>query len=193
MTDEELIEGIKCRDRVALEHLVATHQQKVIKTAYYFLGNMEDAEDLSQEVFIGIVDSIAMFRKKSSLTTWIYRITVNQSLNFLKKRQRRAVFSRIGALFNPTRTGYQNSYREPFINEDPVEASELRGILKHAVGQLPENQQIAFILSQYDDRPYKEIAEIMELTLSSVESLIHRAKMNLQKRLISGFSEYKKH
>jgi len=192
MTDQELIEGIKNRDRIALQYLVTTYQRKVIKTAFYFLGNMEDAEDLSQEVFIGIIDSVALFRKKSSLSTWIYRITVNQSLNFLKKRQRRGVFSRIESLFYSGTGNNRLTPGEPVTNENRFEEKELRGILQQAVRSLPENQQIAFVLYKYDDHSYKEIAEIMELTLSSVESLIHRAKINLQKRLISDFSEYKK-
>jgi RNA polymerase sigma-70 factor (ECF subfamily) len=68
--------------------------------------------------------------------------------------------------------------------------NEKRVILDSAVNALPENQKIAFILNKYDELSYKEIAEIMNLSLSSVESHIHRAKRNLQKRLIHYFSEY---
>jgi RNA polymerase sigma-70 factor (ECF subfamily) len=70
------------------------------------------------------------------------------------------------------------------------EDNENRKILDNAVNSLPENQKIAFILNKYEEMTYKEIAEIMDVSLSSVESLIHRAKLNLQKKLLNYFSEY---
>jgi len=190
MTDQELIEGLITHDRTAIHTLVDKYQKKVIKTAYYFLQNMEDAEDLSQDIFIDILDSSQRFRKTSTLSTWIYRITVNKSLNLVKKNRRKKIFHSLDDYFNKKSNDIVPTDNEPVITTSPFEENERREILNNAIQSLPENQKIAFILCKYEELSYKEIAEIMNMSLSSVESLIHRAKLNLQKRLATHFSEY---
>ena len=96
MTPETLIEGLINKDKVSIEFLVNTYQNSVIKTAYYFLDNMEDAEDLSQEVMLEILRSIGTCRNNGNLKSWIYRITVNRSLDLLRKQKRRNIFQQIG-------------------------------------------------------------------------------------------------
>lgn len=190
MTDQELIEGLLTHDRTAIHTLVDKYQKKVIKTAYYFLQNMEDAEDLSQDIFIDILDSARRFRKTSTLSTWIYRITVNKSLNLVKKNRRKKIFHSLEDYFNKKPNDSGPTHNEPVLTTSPLEENERREILNNAIQSLPENQKIAFILCKYEELSYKEIAEIMNMSLSSVESLIHRAKLNLQKRLATHFSEY---
>jgi len=192
MTDKELIEGIERHDRTAICLLVNTYQKKVIKTAYYFLGNMEDAEDLSQEIFLEILESIGKFRKEASFSTWVYRITVNKSLNKIRKNKREAMILRFESFFHSSEEKETNHSEIPSPDCFPFEEHEKRTLLYKAIGSLPENQRIAFVLHKFEERSYKEISEIMVMSLSSIESLIHRAKLNLQKRLISHFSEYSK-
>lgn len=192
MSDQELIEGIIRRDRAALQLLVGTYQRQVIKTAYYFVGDMAEAEDISQDTMMEVVNSITKFKGRSALSTWIYRITVNRSLNAVKRNKRRDLFTRIETFFGGS--GSVDSAAEAaFIQHDnPVEKNENSTILYHAISMLPENQRIAFTLHKFEDLPYQEIASVMQVSLSSVESLIHRAKMNLQRRLTSNFPEYVK-
>lgn len=190
MTDSELIEGILLRDRKAMHHLVEKYQRQVIRTAYYFIGNMQDAEDLSQEIFIEIMNSVENFRHSSSLSTWIYRITVNKSLNCQRKNKRKKVFGLFGLFDESTKSGILAV--EPSVSQHELENKEKGEIIDKSVASLPENQRIAFILHKFDDMPYKEIASVMNISLSSVESLIHRAKLNLQKKLVKHFSEYAK-
>jgi RNA polymerase sigma factor (sigma-70 family) len=191
MTDPELIEGILLRERNAFQCLVNQYQKQVIKTAYHFVGNMEDAEDLSQEIFLEIIHSIRSFRKSSSLSTWIYRITVNKSLNMVKKQQRRGIMVRFESIFrHQTEHGSANEL-ETTVSSTDIEHREKHELLHSAINRLPENQRIAFVLSKLDDYSYKQIADIMKIGLPAVESLIHRAKVNLQKYLIHHFSEYK--
>lgn len=191
MTDLELIEGILKRDRTACQYLVTNYQRGVIKTAFHFLGNMEDAEDLSQEIFLEIIRSMPSFRNSSSLKTWIYRISVNRSLNELKKNKRRGFFLRLESML-----GFSSNHsdKEPMTNQTPdcEEEKENRKMLHAAINKLPENQRIAFVLHKFDDQSYKQVSEIMNLSLSAVESLIHRAKSNLQSLLVPHFPEYKK-
>ena len=183
MTEKEIIRGIIARDREALNNLVHTYQEKVIKTAYYYLGSMEDAEDLAQDIFLEIVSSIKKFRQSSSLSTWIYRITVNRSLNAVKKRKRKRELIRPENIMGDVAAG---------VDDDPAGSEERRKLLRASVSALPVNQRTAFILCKYEELSYKEIAEVMGTSLSSVESLIHRAKMNLRKSLAGYFEEYVK-
>ncbi len=192
MSDQELIEGIIRRDRAALQFLVDTYQRQVIKTAYYLVGDMAEAEDISQDTMMEVVRSISKFKGRSALSTWIYRITVNRSLNAVKEIKRRDLFTRIETFFSGSGTVDRN-VEDAFIqHENPVEKNENSAILYHTISMLPENQRIAFTLHKFEDLPYQEIALVMQMSLSSVESLIHRAKMNLQKRLTHNFPEYAK-
>ena len=190
MTEQRLIEGLIIQNKDAIEYLVNNYQKNVIKTAYYFVANMEDAEDLSQEVFLEILKSIGRYKQNSSLFTWIYRITVNKSLDHLRRQKRRDALHQISTFIKVSNDGTNRNDTEPAVMDNRNDDKEKRKILDNAVNSLPENQKIAFILNKYDELSYKEIAEIMNLSLSSVESLIHRAKMNLQKKLVNHFSEY---
>jgi RNA polymerase sigma factor (sigma-70 family) len=190
MTEPELIEGILRCDRNAFQCLVSRYQQQVIKTACYFVGNMEDAEDLSQEIFLDIVHSMSTFKQSASLSTWIYRITVNKSLNLVKKNQRRGIFLRLESVFKSSGDQSGRDVSEPSVSSTELEIREKRDLLQAAICRLPENQRIAFVLCKFDDQSYKQIAEIMKIGLPAVESLIHRAKLNLQKYLLHQFSEY---
>jgi len=190
MTEQRLIEGLIIQNKDAIEYLVNNYQKNVIKTAYYFVANMEDAEDLSQEVFLEILKSIGRYKQNSSLFTWIYRITVNKSLDHLRRQKRRDALHQIGTFIKVSNDGTNRNDTEPAVMDNRNDDKEKRKILDNAVNSLPENQKIAFILNKYDELSYKEIAEIMNLSHSSVESLIHRAKMNLQKKLVNHFSEY---
>jgi len=190
MTDHQLIEGLIIQNRDAIQYLVIKYQKHVIKTAYYFVANMEDAEDLSQEVFLEILKSISLFKKNASLSTWIYRITVNKSLDHLRRQKRRNIIHTIGSLFKDSSEGTNIDDKNLSTMDTGNDEKEKRVVIDKAVNSLPENQKIAFILNKYEELAYKEIAEIMNLSLSSVESLIHRAKLNLQKKLVSYFSEY---
>lgn len=191
MTDQDLIAGIISRDKSAVQFLVSNYHKQVIKTAYHFVRNMDDAEDLAQDVCIEILESVHQFKGSSSLSTWIYRITVNKSLNHLRKNKRKQLMSQVENLFRkPVEDQHKNTI-EPFHHDTTIEDKERRKILDKTVNSLPENQKIAFILNKYEELPYKEIAEIMNVSLASVESLLQRAKHNLQKRLIHQFSEYK--
>jgi RNA polymerase sigma-70 factor, ECF subfamily len=192
MTEQELVDGLISRNNEAIQTLVNTYQKNVIKTAYYFVANMEDAEDLSQEVFLEVLRSVNRYKKRSSLHTWVIRITINKSLDHLRREKRRNFIVRMENVLNITRSGRNERNYEAAITDTTNEDREKRKILDTAIGSLPENQKIAFILNKYDELPYMEIAGIMNVSLSSVESLIHRAKINLQKKLADHFSEYGK-
>ncbi|MDY0253112.1 MAG: sigma-70 family RNA polymerase sigma factor [Tenuifilaceae bacterium] len=189
MTDKELIEEIlQHSSQKAFAMLVERYQELVVKTCKGFTNSYADAEDIAQDVFIEVFESLEGFRSEAKLSTWIYRIAVNKSLNFVRKQKRERLFRSIEGFFTA-----QNNDEEPMQIEDMgrnkpdsnIERSENKRMLKESINKLPENQRIAFILSKYQDLSYKEIAEVMEVSLPSVESLLFRAKTNLQKHILS--------
>lgn len=187
MTDAELIKALNNKERSAFRFLVDNYQQMVFKACYHILDNVEDAEDISQEVFVEAFLSISGFRGDSKISTWLYRIAVNKSKNLLRKNKWQLLMQRFERIIpgeKPAFDAEDFSAREAMLS---MEKSEEKKILNQALNSLPENQRIAFSLNKHNDLSYQEIAEIMEISLSAVESLIHRAKLNLQKKLINHF------
>lgn len=193
MTDRELIDQILTQNsQKAFEELVNKYQPLVAKTCLGFVSSQADAEDLTQDVFIEVFESLDSFRSESKISTWLYRIAVNKSLNFIRKQKREKMFRSIESFF--TTKGERSETLELIDKggasaDRKIEAFENKQMLKNAINSLPDNQRIAFILSKYQDLSYKEIAEVMSVSLSSVESLLFRAKANLQKKLINQFGK----
>jgi RNA polymerase sigma-70 factor, ECF subfamily len=188
MTDREFIRGIIGRDEAVFRELVGLFQQPVIRTCYSLLHDDEEARDLAQEVFIELLDSARSFRGEAKLSTWIYRIAVNKSLNCLKQQKRRRVLERIG--LRTADPAEQSNDARVILSatgaDSALEEKEMRNAIHFAIGRLPANQKIAFTLHKYEELSYREIAEVMNVSVPSVESLMHRAKLNLQRTL----SEY---
>lgn len=188
MNDQELVEGLKVNNQAAFRKLIEKYQQQVVSTCYYFLHNHDEAQDIGQEVFIEVFQSIHKFRQESSLSTWLYRVATNKSLNQIRKNKYKNLMVNVENLFRaaPDTAQLQN---EDFTKslEREREFDERTKRLHTAIEQLPSNQKTAFTLNKYNSMSYKEIADVMEISLSSVESLIHRAKINLQNKLIREF------
>lgn len=181
MTDNDLIELLSNGNNEAFRLFIDTYNKLVFRTCYNMLRNTEDAEDITQEVFVEVFESIHLFRNESKLSTWVCRIAINKSLNQIRKNRFKKLIQSIEGYF----IGEKNTPLE-ISDESPstLENSERRLVLQKAIDSLPENQRIAFILTKYDDRSYQETADIMNLSLASIESLIFRAKQNLQKKLL---------
>lgn len=177
MTEEQFVEHLKSGDNGAFKNLIDLHQGQVIHTCYGFVRNQEDAEDLAQEVFIEVYRSISNFRGDSKLSTWIYRIAVSRSLNRVKKNKFNQLISSFENLFDHAKVESNNK------PDQLLESKERAKSLQKTIDKLPENQRIAFVLHHYDGYSYLQISEIMDCSLSSVESLIHRAKVGLRKKL----------
>ncbi len=169
--------------------LVETYQEKVRNTCFRFVKNREDADDVAQEVFIQVYESLAHFRKEAELSTWIYRIAVNKSLDFIRRKNRKKRFGQLTSLF-----GYGEDNKEIEIPaagnpHRDLEDRERRQILDYAIDKLPEKQRTAITLSKYEGFSNKEITSILDMSLSAVEALIHRAKKNLHKQLYQYYKE----
>jgi RNA polymerase sigma-70 factor (ECF subfamily) len=183
MTEQELVTKLRNSDREAFRYVVEKYQKMVINCAFKFVRDEQSAQDLAQEVFIAVFEEIRSFKAQSQLSTWIYRITISKSLNYLKAQKRKKRFAVLKRFFGEDKiedTIKAGSGDEP---DGKLEQEHRISILMKAVEKLPENQRIAFTLSKYDDMQHEEIARILHISISAVESLVHRAKANLKKSL----------
>jgi len=181
LPDSDTIEQIKSGDREAFRELFNDYKDRVYNTSLGILQNAGDAEDTVQEVFVEIFNSIGKFRGDSSLSTWIYRITMNKCFEHLRKSKRKKRFGFMESIFGEK----SESLNLPDFNHPGVilENKERSAVLFRAVEKLNDSQKSAFVLSKIEGLSVKEISKIMNLTESSVESLLHRAKNNLKKLL----------
>ena len=188
MDELENIQKLLAGNEEAFRELVKNYQKMVVNTCFGMVHNQEDAEDIAQEVFIEVYRSIHKFRSDSKLSTWVYRIAVNKSLNYIRDNKKNKWFQNLEDVFSVEKSNglIADNTGQPEYN---IEKSQRAEMLHQVLSSLPEKQKTAFSLNKSEDLSYQEISEVMELSLSSVESLIHRAKKNLQKKL---YSCYKK-
>jgi RNA polymerase sigma factor (sigma-70 family) len=171
--------------------LYEQYKSKVFNTVISYLQNAEDAEEVTQDVFVEIHHSLDKFEGRSSPGTWIYRISVNRSLDFIRARKRKKRAAFITSLFNRD-TGELQYEQADFVHPGiTLENKERSVFLFKAIHSLPENQQTAFILARIEGLGNIEIAGIMELKVGAVESLLSRAKDNLRKKLENILDETK--
>lgn len=190
MDETQLILGVKEGDRRAFQVLVEKYQSMVVNTCLGIVHDRNDAEDVAQDVFLEVFRNSAGFRGDSKISTWLYRIATNRSLNFVRNNKRRKFFQSLEEAFKGGRN--QGSEISESFNDQPdhqISGTERARMLYKAIDRLPEKQRVAFTLNKYEELPYQQIAEIMEVSLASVESLIHRAKKNLQSDLLECYKK----
>jgi RNA polymerase sigma-70 factor (ECF subfamily) len=177
LDDDELIRKISHKDLTAFRKLVERHQAFVLHTCFNLIGGYQQAEETAQDVFLQVYQSAGSFRHQSKVSTWIYRIAANRSLNAVRSDKKSRRIKSLTTLEIKESKG-----KEP---GKLLEKKELRGLLRAAVNSLPEKQRTAFILNKYENLSPSEIAEILGISANSVEVRIHRAKKSLQKKLAS--------
>lgn len=190
MEDNELIDGILSGNQTYFKQLVNQYQSLVLNTCNSFLHNKTVAEDITQEVFIEVYLSLSKFKRESKLSTWLYRISANKSMNYIRDNKKNLFIRSIENFFKiekSTKAQISDNNNQNIDIEDEENKKIKR--LHEVIERLPENQKIAFTLSKFENLSYKEIAEILNLSLLSVEGLIHRAKVNVQKELLTSFKK----
>ena len=190
MDESGLIAGIQQGDQQAFRLLVEKHQRMVVNTCFGIVHNTADAEDLAQDVFLEVFRTAGKFRGDARLSTWLYRMATNRSLNFIRDNKRKRFFQSFEEAFS----GGKNRNKEISEHRTDQADHEITGkqrseMLHQAIDRLPEKQRVAFVLNKYEELSYQQIAEVMEISLASVESLIHRAKKNLQEQLLDCYKK----
>ncbi len=180
---DELLEPLRQGDAAAFGALVTQLQDRVLNIAYRFVRDRQDAEDVAQEVFVEVHRSLPGFRGEAQLSTWIYSIAVRKSLDAVRRTKRKR---RLGQVRRLLRLEEAEPELPAAHGSDPltglVDAERVR-LLEEAVASLKETQRVAITLTKYEGLSYAEVAAAMETTIPAVESLIHRALANLEKKL----------
>jgi len=161
------------------ETIILEYQTMVFRTAMGFVHSKEDAEDLTQEVFLKAYRSWNTFRGDAEISTWLYRITINLCLNHIEQQKRQNFLQVAG-------DSLSDFFHRPSDEKNPhqlLEEIELKKSIQTAIDALPDKQRITFVLSKYDDLSQQEIAAVMEITEGAVEQLLQRAKANLREKL----------
>jgi RNA polymerase sigma factor (sigma-70 family) len=184
LTEQELILQLQQGDENAFKQLVTRYQDNVFNTALGLLQQYSDAEDISQEVFIQVYRSVQGFKGNAALSTWLYRITITKCLDHLRSKKTKKRFAFISSLFgNDNKPLYElPDFHHPGVALDKKEDAAL---LFRLIATLPEKQKTALILNKLEGLGYNEIAAVMNTTGSAVDSLLQRAKQNLQRQVSS--------
>ena len=167
---------------MTFEQIYHEYKNLVYNLSLQYTNNAHDAEEILQDVFLKVFDHLGEFRSTADMKTWIYRIAVNQSLDFIKSQQRkkRSFLNQLLRI-DPNEQAFEisdlNHLGIDFENKEALE------LLMRKIYKLPENQKTVIILLKIEDLSQKEVAGIMQISEGAVESLFQRAKTNLKKVL----------
>ena len=187
MDQQEIIERLKSGDKAVYAEVVTRWQNMIYNTAISIVQNEEDAEDITQEVFVTLYEKIGDFRQESALSTWLYSITTRKSLDHEKRKKRAKHGGLLKKIFGLREADEPATFDHPGILLDNKERAT---VLFKALKKLPEKQQVAFTLHKMEGLSHQQIADIMFASLPAIESLLVRARNNLKKILKE---YYKKH
>ena len=168
---------------MTFEQIYIEYKDFIFNLAKKYCTDTAEAEDLCHDILIKVNDNFEQFKGDSNVSTWVYRISVNHCLNYARRKKiiRWSSFDfSIGE-----NDDKQIEFPDHTIDiEGDYDKQENQKKIENALSKLPERQRAAFLLNKYEELPYQEIAEILNCSVSSVESLIFRAKQNLTKQLL---------
>ena len=187
-----LVAALKRRSPTAFEQLIAQHGPMLYRVALRLVDQPEEAEEVLQETLLTVYEKIHTFDERSALTTWLYRITINTALMRLRAKARMPEDA-LGDLQGPEFTEQGQHVREVADWALPPEETLLRrealAALQHAIARLPALYRTAYILAEIEGLPHQEIASILEVTVATVKTRLHRARLVLQEALADYFVE----
>lgn len=168
----------KCKYAVTFNEIYHTHKNLVYNVALQYVQNREDALEITQDVFVTVHEKITTFKQQSAIKTWLYRIAVNMSLDFIRARKRQKRWAFLSAL----RLDDAPHIQLPHFDHPGVKLEQKQAIesIYKAINQLPDNQKTVIILMRIEQQSQAETAAIMNLSVKAVESLFQRAKKNLE-------------
>ncbi|MFQ5867285.1 MAG: RNA polymerase sigma factor [bacterium] len=181
--DFELLAKVKKGDQQAFELLVRKYKMTVFNTIYSIMGNPQEADDIAQEVFLKVYTKAGSFKGESSFSTWLYRITINRCLDKLRNRKNRIISYETE--FNQEEKLKLKDVlvsKEGDITEE-LRKKELEDIVQKAMNSLPEKDRIILTLKEIDRLSYKEISQVMKISLTKVKIWLFRARQKLKEKL----------
>ena len=178
--EQSLVRRSQQGDMAAYDDLVRRYQERIYATIYHMTSNHEDANDLAQETFIKAFQAIKSFKGGSSFYTWVYRIAVNKTINFLKQRKNRTHMSLNDLDFNAEHDPDLVALVSDKTPRWEVNLAELQEKLNTAMQKLSEPHRLVVTLHDVQGLPHDEIAEIMECNIGTVRSRLFYARQQLQ-------------
>lgn len=185
----ELVKRACKGDMSAFHEIVEIYKKKVYYISFNICGDHHEAEDISQEVFIKVFRFIKKFRFDAKLSTWIYQISVNTSLDIVRKRKNKQIYMETSEMeslpSDQTVTGSNINDPENLAIQDSIQQK-----LSENLKDLSKKEHAVFILRYYNGLKYVEIAEILNISINTIKTLLLRAKKKLKKKLIPYRHEY---
>jgi RNA polymerase sigma-70 factor (ECF subfamily) len=178
--DIRLMRLVAGGDTAAFEALIERHQALVAGTVARMLGSNSDVEDITQQVFIRVWRSAGRYVARAKFTTWLLKITRNLVFNEMRRTKRHP---HVPVQIDPEAEELPLKDETSETPDATLLLAELQRAIESAVAQLPETQRMALVLRRYEDLSYEEIADILELSLPAVKSLLFRARTELRERL----------
>lgn len=163
------------------------HQHRVYNIVLNMMQHTQDAEDITQDVFVAVFTDPGSFRGEAAVSTWLYRIAMNKCIDHLRKRKRQRYLQNLVSVFT-SKSNVENDPIEFIHPGTQAENREKAAILYNAIQQLAINQRTAYVLCETESLSYKEIATIMDISVGAVESLLIRAKKNLRKIIATKYT-----
>jgi len=184
--DRELVEALRLHEPIAVERLVATYGNRAYRLARGITGNAQDAEEVVQDVIWTVVRKIDTFRGESAFGSWVYRIVANAAYQKIRRRQSRSAELSLDDVL--PRFDEQGRHVAPMADwssrvEDPAVQTDLRVALTSAIDKLPPDYRTALLLRDVEGLSHPQIAEALSLSLPTVKSRVHRARLFLRKQL----------
>jgi len=181
--EQALIQRCKDGDICAFDELVTRFQKRVYNFAYGIAGNYDDANDVAQEAFVRVFNSIATFRGDANFTTWIYRIVTNVYLDERKKAKSHRQTSLDEYIDLDENSVSRQIEDESPLPDEVAENKERNQAVRAAINSLPDYQRIIMTLYHLHDRSYEEIADVLNLPIGTVKSRLNRARQALKEKL----------
>lgn len=192
IADEELMVQFKRGDMGAFELIVRRYQNQMVSYIAHVIGDQHRAEDLAQETFLRVLNSVRRYQAKGYFKNWLYLIATNLCRNEIRNRKRQStdVFSNLNLEQHEPSADHVVSIIENLLSDTRYlpdrlyEQKEREQMIRQQVNNLPENQRLSLVLVTYQELSYQEVSAIIGCSVSAVKSLVHRARQNLKRKLI---------
>lgn len=186
-TEEQLLVRARSGDLIAFEQLINGYEKKIYNLTYRMTHNHEDASDLVQEAFLKAYLSLSSFKGESRFDTWLFRIASNLCIDFLRKKSRRHVVSmdepnETEDSFLPKQFADESNRHDP---EYALQRKEQKLLIEQEIAKLPYEQKVVLLLREYYGYNYEEIASILDISVGTVKSRLHRGRLFLRDRFAS--------
>jgi len=187
-TDQAVVERVIKGDVDAFSILVHKYQDRIYSVALNYVSNPEDAVDVTQEAFLKAYSKLRMFDSASAFYTWLYRIAINTSIDFLRKRKSRPAESLDDEKFSDV--GFEPVSKDPSADPEKVAArTEQARLLKNAIASLSEKLRTVVVLHDVEGLSQEEVADILKVPVGTVKSRVSRARAELRQLLSKQLGE----